>query len=152
MTLFGTQGKINSEKQATVTKSSLSYYMYCANRSRRKKKVLSLGFFFQPATYLQMLHNCSTLSGTSAFFLRETISVHSTIFCCYLFEVAFAFGTPKVPYTQHHNPLLIINRSSILTVYKARILQKKASLKTIFDFQTVGLKYTNRLIIMARVR
>ena len=58
-----------------------------------QKVSFASGVFFQPATYLQMPHNCSTLSGTSAFFLRETISVHSTILCCYLFEVAFAFDT-----------------------------------------------------------
>ena len=33
--------------------------------------------------------------------------------------------TPYVPYARHYNPLLIRNRSWILTIHKARILRKK---------------------------
>ena len=40
----------------------------------------------------------------------------------------------RLPYARHHNPLLIINRSWILTVHKVRILRKKL-LKNVFGLQ-----------------
>ena len=49
-----------------------------------------------------------------------------------------------IPYARHINPLLIRNRSWILTIHKARILRKKPLEKTFLDFQNVGKKYTNR--------
>ena len=48
-----------------------------------------------------------------------------------------------VTYTRHHNPLLITNRSQILTMYKGRIFEK-TSLKNVFDLQEVGKNFTNR--------
>ena len=38
-------------------------------------------------------------------------------------------------YTRHYNPLLIRNRSRILTIHKARILRKKPLEKTFLDFK-----------------
>ena len=40
-----------------------------------------------------------------------------------------------LPYACHYNPLLIRNRSLILTIHKARILRKKPTEKTFFDFK-----------------
>ena len=40
-----------------------------------------------------------------------------------------------IPYARHHNPLLIRNRSWILTIHKARILRKKLLEKTFLDFK-----------------
>ena len=40
-----------------------------------------------------------------------------------------------VPYARHHNPLLIRNRSWILTIHKSRILRKKPLEKTFLDFK-----------------
>ena len=41
----------------------------------------------------------------------------------------------KVPYTCHHNPLLIRNHSRILTIHKARSLRKKLLKKSFFTFK-----------------
>ena len=49
------------------------------------------------------------------------------------------FNKKHVPYERHHNPLLIINRSWILTVHKVRILWKKLLKKTFLAFQN-GVK------------
>ena len=53
-------------------------------------------------------------------------------------------NSPKnqIPYARHYKPLLIRNRSWILTIHKARILRKKGPWKTIFGLQ-VSKKYTN---------
>ena len=40
-----------------------------------------------------------------------------------------------IPYARHYNPLLIRNRSWILTIHKARILRKKPLEKTFLDFK-----------------
>ena len=40
-----------------------------------------------------------------------------------------------IPYARHYNPLLIRNRSWILTIHKARILRKKPFEKTFLDFK-----------------
>ena len=40
-----------------------------------------------------------------------------------------------VPYARHYNPLLIRNRSWILTIHKARILRKKPLEKTFLDIK-----------------
>ena len=40
-----------------------------------------------------------------------------------------------IPYARHHNPLLIRNRSWILTIHKVRILRKKPLEKTFLDFK-----------------
>ena len=41
----------------------------------------------------------------------------------------------QVPYERHYNPLLIRNRSWILTIHEARILRKKPLEKTCLDFK-----------------
>ena len=41
----------------------------------------------------------------------------------------------QIPYARHYNPLLIRNRSWILTILKARILRIKALEKTFLDFK-----------------
>ena len=41
----------------------------------------------------------------------------------------------ELPYARHYNPLLIRNRSWILTIHKARILRKKALEKTFLNFK-----------------
>ena len=41
----------------------------------------------------------------------------------------------QIPYARHYNPLLIRNRSWILTLHKARILRKKILEKTFLDFK-----------------
>ena len=41
----------------------------------------------------------------------------------------------KLPYTRHYNPLLIWNRSWILTIHKVRILQKKLLEKSFLTFK-----------------
>ena len=41
----------------------------------------------------------------------------------------------QLPYARHYNPLLIRNRSWILTIYKARILRKQSIEKTFLDFK-----------------
>jgi hypothetical protein len=41
----------------------------------------------------------------------------------------------NIPYARHHNPLLIRNRSWILTIHKARIFRKKVLEKTYLDFK-----------------
>ena len=41
----------------------------------------------------------------------------------------------QIPYARHYNPLLIRNRSWILTIHKARILRKKPFEKTFLDFK-----------------
>ena len=46
-------------------------------------------------------------------------------------EIYFTAGISRyIPYVRHHNPLLIRNRSWILTIHKARILRKKPLEKT----------------------
>ena len=45
------------------------------------------------------------------------------------------FWKNKVPYARPYNPLLIRNRSWILTKHKARILRKKLLEKTFLDFK-----------------
>jgi len=45
------------------------------------------------------------------------------------------FSANKIPYARHHNPLLIRNRSWILTIHKARILRKKPLEKTFLNFK-----------------
>ena len=40
-----------------------------------------------------------------------------------------------IPYARHYNPLLIRNRSWILTIHKARILRKKPLEKMFLDFK-----------------
>ena len=40
-----------------------------------------------------------------------------------------------LPYARHHNPLLIRNRSWILTIHKGRILRKKPLEKRFLDFK-----------------
>ena len=52
----------------------------------------------------------------------------------------YTYRTQSWPY---NNPLLIRNRSWILTIHKTRIL-KKAPWKNVFELQKVGKKYTNR--------
>ena len=49
-----------------------------------------------------------------------------------------------IMYARHNNPLLIRNRSWILTIHKVRILRKKGPWKNVFGLQKVGKKYTNR--------
>ena len=49
-----------------------------------------------------------------------------------------------IPYARHYNPLLIRNRSRILTIHKTRILRKKPLEKNIFGLQKVSKKDTNR--------
>ena len=58
-------------------------------------------------------------------------------------DVPQLYDTYVVTYTRHHNPLLITNRSQILTIHKGRIFEK-TSLKNVFDLQEVGKNYTNR--------
>ena len=41
----------------------------------------------------------------------------------------------NIPYTRHYNPLLIWNRSLILTIHKSRTLRKKPLEKTFLDFK-----------------
>ena len=50
-------------------------------------------------------------------------------------------SAPKLvlPYARHYNPLLIWNRSWILTIHKVRILQKKLLKKTFLAFKN-GVK------------
>ena len=45
----------------------------------------------------------------------------------------------RLPYAPHYNPLLIWNRSWILTIHKVRILQKKLLKKTFLAFKN-GVK------------
>ena len=45
------------------------------------------------------------------------------------------FHKIKLPYARHYNPLLIRNRSWILTIHKARILRKKPLEKAFLDFK-----------------
>ena len=40
-----------------------------------------------------------------------------------------------IPYARHYNPLLIRNRSLILTIHKTKILRKKPLEKTFLDFK-----------------
>ena len=49
-----------------------------------------------------------------------------------------------LPYGRHYNPLMIRNRSWILTIHKARILRKKLLKKSVFDIQKVGWKNANQ--------
>ena len=50
---------------------------------------------------------------------------------------------PYIPYARHYNPLLIRNRSWILTIHNARILRKKPLEKTFLDLKK-EVKNTNR--------
>jgi len=43
--------------------------------------------------------------------------------------------TIQVPYARHHNPLLIRNRSGILTIHKGRIFGKNFLEKTFLTFE-----------------
>jgi hypothetical protein len=56
-----------------------------------------------------------------------------------------------IPYARHYNPLLIWNRSWILSIHKVRILQKKLLKKTFLAFKN-GVKSIQMRVIMARVR
>ena len=47
-------------------------------------------------------------------------------------------------YEPHHNPLLITNRSSILTIHKDKIFWKNLHENKEMDFKNIGNKYTSR--------
>ena len=55
--------------------------------------------------------------------------------CTKVFIYATYAVTVWIPYARHYNPLLIRNRSWILTIRKARILRKKPHEKTFLDFK-----------------
>ena len=90
----------------------------------------SLIFQFYSDTYVQFGIN----------FLKAEEHGHSGFY-----HMFYKLQKVYVLYARHHNPLLIINRSWILTVWKARIFLEKSPLKNVFYLlQKVGLKYTNR--------
>ena len=66
-----------------------------------------------------------------------------------------SFKCLKLPYARHYNPLLIWNRSLILTIHKARILRKKPLEKTFLNFkkwvksiQTAGYNGARTVYVM----
>ena len=76
----------------------------------------------------------------SIFDYQSMIILQEEHYCTYF---AF-FKNNYIPYARQYNPLLISNRSWILTIHKARIFKKKAPWKNVFGLQKVGKKYTNR--------
>ena len=51
-----------------------------------------------------------------------------------LFSIRWIYWN-QIPYARHYNPLLIRNRSWILTIHKTRILRKKPLEKSFLDFK-----------------
>ena len=81
--------------------------------------------------------------------------LNELFFVVFFLEVEFSIEI-KIPYARHYNPLLIRNRSWILTIHKAWILRKKPLEKTFLDFkkwvkriQTAGYNGARTVLCLA---
>ena len=104
------------------------------NKSQRAFKTPFLVVYYVVLIYyFKNMTFCSTLNswiGEFLFWCQEQIILYIS------FKLIVQQDSPiQLPYARHYNPLLIRNRSWILTIHKARILRKKLLEKTFLNFK-----------------